>query len=123
MPSTSDDTMRERVTAERLLRSWSVRTSATRGGVSNETWGRYEAGGPLTLAMRSAIAQAFTWPADWPEHPPPLNSNATPVGPDTALLLDHVAEVNATVNGLEALGRLTDDRLLQVEALGRLIDE
>ncbi len=73
MPVTSD-AVRERVTLERTHRAWSVRTAASRGGISNETWGRYEKGGKLTPDMRAAIAKAFDWSADWPENPPTLTA-------------------------------------------------
>lgn len=58
-----------RVRDERFARGWSVRRAAQEGGVSNQTWGSYENGGPLTVRMRAAVQRAFSWPATWPEEP------------------------------------------------------
>ena len=59
--------MNHDIVAERERRGWSVREAASRGGVSNETWGRYEKTHHLTLKMRVAVAKAFDWSTDWPE--------------------------------------------------------
>jgi hypothetical protein len=37
--------------------------------VSNQTWGTFENGGPLTVRIRGAVQRAFSWPATWPETP------------------------------------------------------
>lgn len=63
------DDPREAVAAERRRRGWSVRRAATEGGVSNTTWGKYEAGQEVA-AMIPAVAQAFGWPANWEDTPP-----------------------------------------------------
>lgn len=66
----SDD-LRRRVANERRRRGLSARAAASLGSMSNTTWSRFEAGGPLTPAVRSGVAATFGWSTDWPEDPPP----------------------------------------------------
>lgn len=61
-----------KVIAERRARGWSVRRAAQEGGVSNQTWGSFEAGGALTYRMREAVQKAFGWAGTWPEDPDPI---------------------------------------------------
>jgi transcriptional regulator with XRE-family HTH domain len=57
----------ERVSAERRRRGWSARTAAKQAGISNTTWSEFEKCGEVTSRIRQAVADAFEWPADWPE--------------------------------------------------------
>lgn len=67
------DDLVERVRAERTRRGMSIRAASSAGGVSNTTWGAFEAGtASLGGSMRVAVAKAFDWPTDWPEMPPIL---------------------------------------------------
>lgn len=98
MPATS--TSRQLVVTTRKQRYGSVRKAAAAGGVSNTTWGRYEAGDPLTDTMRLAAAQAFDWPTDWPVNPP---TPAEPLEDRTAL--DLLEQIDRKVDGLDELNR------------------
>ena len=90
----------DKVRAERLGRGESVRTSATRGGISNTWWARFEDGSqPLTPSIAKAVAKAFKWPKDWAEAVTP------PVGDrdaDLAELRSQVAELVEEMTRLRA---------------------
>lgn len=74
-----DMNLRERVTAARRLRGWSIRAAAYAGGIANTTWGNWENGNVEEPSdkVRSAVSKAFDWPMDWPENPLPPNDHAT----------------------------------------------
>ena len=55
------------VKRERERRGWSIRDAANHGGISNETWGRFEHSGRITNKVRQAVAEAFDWPLTWPD--------------------------------------------------------
>lgn len=66
-------TAQQRVIEERRIRGLtSVRALTRTLPISNETWSKYERTGYLTHGMRVAVAQAFDWPTNWPEDPPPM---------------------------------------------------
>lgn len=68
MPTETGDIVRQ----ERLRRGWSMREAADAGGCSHTYWDsieRNEARKPVMV--RNVVAQAFDWPDDWVEHPPP----------------------------------------------------
>lgn len=88
------DTVRQ----ERLSRGWSVRTAASRGGISNTWWSRFEDGlQPLTPAIGEAVAEAFDWPATWA---------ATPPGPadQSAVVMELVRQVAELTTRVEEMG-------------------
>lgn len=60
----------ERVRKARNSRGWSIRTAASEGGTSNQTWGTFEKTGNLTDTMQQAIMKAFGWPASWRDDDP-----------------------------------------------------
>lgn len=95
----------ERVTRERRLRGWSARDAAIAGGVSNTTWSRFEAGGPIGDAIRQGVARAFGWSVEWPETPPPDE-----LPPDELSRLRHQVE------------SLADQVQRQSRQLGELMD-
>lgn len=117
MSDESDD-LRQRVTAWRTRRGLSIRRAATLGGISNETWGRYEETGKLTPTIRSAVASAFGWPADWPENPP-VEDETDPLklGPDTRKMLDKLTELSGLIARLADSGQQVDQRLDEAERL------
>ena len=113
---------RRRVLEERKRRGLSMRAAAALGEISNETWRRYENGGPLTATARKGIAQAFGWPTAWPEEDPTnLNDNNTP-GYDLAAglrqidgKLDHIIEQVS----LLGVAMASDAALLGTDVEGR----
>lgn len=62
-----DDPLADLVRRERLRRNWSVRTAATRGGISNTFWAGFEDyRQPLTPTIVEAVAKAYLWSRNWP---------------------------------------------------------
>jgi transcriptional regulator with XRE-family HTH domain len=77
------------VKRERERRGWSIRDAAHHGGISNETWGRYEHSGRITPRIRQAVSEAFDWPLSWPD-------------------MASQADVDVVVTKLDSLARLVE---------------
>lgn len=94
--------LHEHVRNERKRRGWSVRRAATAGGISNTTWGTFEAAGQVTDTVRVGVAQAFGWPTTWPEGPPALTPlvEGEPSNADLAAKLDALLQSNAALHEL-----------------------
>lgn len=93
----TEDELRERVKRERELRGLSLKRAARLAGAdfaSDQAWGNWESGtSKLTPYMVRTIANAFEWPMDWPENPPP---------PFTSDVTQRVAELENDVRSLRA---------------------
>jgi transcriptional regulator with XRE-family HTH domain len=98
MDEMTDDLLVERVRTERELRNLSVRAAVRRTQISNTPWSRWEnEGGPPSPTMRKAVADAFGWPADWPENPPAVQRSRT--DPD---VLEELHEIRQQLNEMMA---------------------
>lgn len=101
----------ERIQLERKLRGWSIRTAASQGGISNQTWSTYETGGAITDGIRRAVRQAFEWPQDWPDNLPAppmtlgveeeLREQVRALGVQVAEVIQRVEELGAEVERLK----------------------
>ncbi len=112
----------ERVRRERELRGLSVRRAAELGGTSNETWGKYERGlTGLSPKVRTAVARAFEWPMDWPEHPPRERRGA--VEPQTDAVSRLRSEVEALAHQVQKQAYALSSLTAAVEALARRVSE
>lgn len=105
------------VQRERERRGWSIREAAARSGlVTNETWGRYENGGPLTGKMRRAVAQAFGWDTDWPDQQPPIQHEVLTRLAELEALLREVQQVQlAAIPGGSAILAELQERVARLE--------
>jgi transcriptional regulator with XRE-family HTH domain len=105
----------DRVRQERELRGLSVRKAAELGGVSNETWGKYERQlTGLSPKIRTAVATVFGWPMDWPERPPrPARSGGT-------MPLDAVSQLRREV---EELALVVQEQAHQIGELMGVVAE
>jgi|GEM_PF-6408388 len=96
----------ERVQLEMRLLGWSARRCAVEGGISNQTWSKFEKDGVITDKVRTAVKTAFGWPDNWPEQLPAVTRYA-----------DEVAELRARVAELERhVGDLLDISRHRAEA-------
>lgn len=122
----NSDTAMSDVQRERERRGWSVREAAVNSGlVSNETWRRYESGGPLTGKMRRAVAQAFGWSTDWPDRQPPVPHEVVSRIGELEALLREVQQVQLTaIPGGTAILEDLQERVSRLELrVGRLSDD
>jgi hypothetical protein len=113
--------MNEAVIAERTRRGLSVREASTAGGVANTTWARYEETGHLTKKMRKAVAQAFGWPAGWPEGEVILNG-AVPAIFDDGRLSELAAKVDRWAAHAERRGQDMEDTIERFDVLTNTIN-
>jgi transcriptional regulator with XRE-family HTH domain len=97
----------DRVRTEREVRGLSIRQAANGTSVSNTTWNRWErGGGPPPASIRKAVAEAFGWPLDWPENPPPLPVRPTENQTVLEQLEDMRRKLDAVLDALVSTGAL-----------------
>ena len=79
---------------ERLRRGWSIRTAASKGGMSNTAWGDIENGDrAVSPLFQRAVSTAFGWPDDWP---------TTMVAPAGSSVSDRITTLEESVARLTA---------------------